>query len=634
LLFYISLLGYAGAFSKLANVRIFALPVVIFSFIICLEYLFSLLGLLRFGANIIFVVGLCLALICSVQICRRFKIVNFNAYSCAVYIAAAALYLAPLVFFVWRIPSDFYLYQNDEYSHWALSTKVIATTDALFGADSGVAFKNYPPGTSLFHYYVVRFFGYSETKVLLAHIGLTLAAFAAVFGSILPRRPLSGAVAFLGALWLVYIFDYSFYTINVDLVLGAMFAAAMVLTDGSKYTKSGLLKISLMSMTLLLIKQIGLILALILLINYFGPRIQRGLELLANHIKAKNGGKGLRFVMAFGVVSSIQMVTIGTALVGCFFSWKSYVNLIGGAVVGTVPHIRSLLNVQDERLILTLREFSSRIIEPSFLHFSILDYKFGASLVTLTLVLALVSGVVVLFSDGRGRRDLTWVQASFGFGAVVYLCFLFYCYIAFFSEYESIRLASFERYAGTYYLAWTLVTASFSLKIIRKGMARHMQVTMGVMVILAGLLTAPNTFKAELTGVPSDIGNRDLRNKIKRLAEVALKHAKKSDKAYYIGQASRGYDFLMFRYLAAPLSRGQGWGWSIGTKYYDDDVWTSPDKSLPELVEGYNWLVIGNADEKFWMISSQYFAPKDWSLTEGVFRIVGSRGNLRFEKVE
>lgn len=189
-LFFISLLGYAGTFRWLTKINLFAVPVVVFSFIICTAYLFALLGLLRPGAYLLFVVGLCLAVSHCIRLLLSFRTLNFNAPSAGIHLVAAGLYLAPLLFFIWRIPTDFYLFQNDEYSHWALSTKVIASTHALFGAESGVAFKSYPPGTSLFHYYVVKYFGYSESRALLAHISLTLSAFAAVFGSILPKRPI------------------------------------------------------------------------------------------------------------------------------------------------------------------------------------------------------------------------------------------------------------------------------------------------------------------------------------------------------------------------------------------------------------------------------------------------------------
>lgn len=204
----------------------------------------------------------------------------------------------------------------------------------------------YPPGTSLFHYYVVKYFGYSESRALLAHISLTLSAFAAVFGSILPKRPISGAIGFLFALLLVYFFDYSFYTIYVDLVLGAVFAASLVLTRGSKYSRPGLFTVVLMSCTLILIKPSGLVLALILCGQYFGPRIHRGAGLVLQYLRAKKWRNARRLFLVFTALSSVQLLVAAGLSLLTFFSWRMYASLIGGAVVKDVPAVGNLLQEQ------------------------------------------------------------------------------------------------------------------------------------------------------------------------------------------------------------------------------------------------------------------------------------------------
>jgi hypothetical protein len=634
LVFVTSTLGYVGALRRYLNVKPVAAPFVTFCSIICVLYVFSLLGLLQLGAYVIFAVGLLLAAFWYAGLRRNLEQKNFDAASVAPYIPVAVLYLAPVVFFSWIIPPDFYLHENDEYSHWALSTKVIASTNALFQADSGVAFKSYPPGTSLFHYYVVKLFGYSEARVLLAHIVLILSGLAAVFASILDRRPLYCAFAYFASITFVSLFDYSFYTIYVDALLGVAFAAALVLTLDYQYTKTNLFILVVLSCTLILLKPIGLVFAAIACTAYFAQRLVAGALFWVKHYRADERKEARRFLLGYAKLSALYVLITASVLSFFFFSWRAYVTLIGGTVAADVPGFSYFFLPECGRVLLTLQEFESRIHSPSFLRLSIGKEVFGVSLVSLTGVLLVMNSLAVFFSRGKERVQTASLFGVCVTGAVVYFGFLLFAYIAFFSNYESIRLASFERYAGTFYLAWLLITCAVSINVLLGHRVSRKQLVGAYLLLALTFAISPQRFKDEVRSAPSDIGNRDLRNKIKRLADLALSHAKKGDAAYYIGQASKGYDFLMFRYLAAPLSRGQTWCWSLGDKYYDDDLWTCPE-SIVKVVPGYELLVIGNADEQFWRHNQRYFDPEDRLLKEGVFRINTTKdGIIRFARVK
>lgn len=90
----------------------------------------------------------------------------------------------------------------------------------------------------------------------------------------------------------------------------------------------------------------------------------------------------------FTALSSVQLLVAAGLSLLTFFSWRMYASLIAGAVVKDVPAVGSLLQEQGDRVALALREFLSRIVEPTFLHFSFADNKFGVSLIALTLLLA------------------------------------------------------------------------------------------------------------------------------------------------------------------------------------------------------------------------------------------------------
>lgn len=254
------------------------------------------------------------------------------------------------------------------------------------------------------------------------------------------------------------------------------------------------------------------------------------------------------------------------------------------------------------------------------------------SLAAATALLLLATLVTIGIAPAPQRRRAAWILASCAAGAAIYLGFLFYSYVAFFSMYEAIRLASLERYVGSYYFAWLLLIAAVFTWVSLGRFGARFAAAGAVVLLATATVAAPAQLRQDLQAPPSDIGNRDLRNKIKKLADTVRREAKVRDSAYYIGQASKGYDFLMFRYLVAPHSRRQYWCWSLGEPYDAQDVWTCPE-SLEKVIAGYQYLVIGNADAQFWRDNQKFFREGDGSRSQGVYRVVNTAGELRLELV-
>lgn len=81
------------------------------------------------------------------------------------------------------------LLHYDNFSHWALIVKYLLSTDRFPGADTVlIPFRDYPPGSSLFIYYICRFAGHSQGMMLLAQNSLIFACFYAVFGIVEEKR--------------------------------------------------------------------------------------------------------------------------------------------------------------------------------------------------------------------------------------------------------------------------------------------------------------------------------------------------------------------------------------------------------------------------------------------------------------
>ena len=80
------------------------------------------------------------------------------------------------------------LLHYDNFSHWAVMVKYLLSANRFPGADTElVTFLDYPPGSSVFIYYVCLFLGRSQGVMLLAQTALIFACFLAVFGIVEER---------------------------------------------------------------------------------------------------------------------------------------------------------------------------------------------------------------------------------------------------------------------------------------------------------------------------------------------------------------------------------------------------------------------------------------------------------------
>lgn len=83
-----------------------------------------------------------------------------------------------------------------------------------------------------------------------------------------------------------------------------------------------------------------------------------------------------------------------------------------------------------------------------------------------------------------------------------------------------------------------------------------------------------------------------------------------------------------------PYPRSVGC-WSLGPKYYPGDIWTC-DQNLSDLLKDYNYIVINNADEKFWEANASLFEKsQSVKLSEGVYkRLLNANRSSIFQKLD
>ena len=181
LLLILSFWGYFFLVYRFGRVREWFVPVVCMTGIGLALFWGGLAGDVALAANMVLAGGLAGFVVFFIFCIRRkVRLPGRNLCRSCFIVGAAAFGILSL---------NLEMLHYDNFSHWAVIVKYLLSADRLPDADTVlVAFRNYPPGSSLFIYYVCRLAGHSRGMMLLAQNSMIFACFYAVFGIVKENR--------------------------------------------------------------------------------------------------------------------------------------------------------------------------------------------------------------------------------------------------------------------------------------------------------------------------------------------------------------------------------------------------------------------------------------------------------------
>lgn len=335
----------------------------------------------------------------------------------------------------------------DEFTHWGLIVKVIAETSALVKHNSIILCQDYPPGTALLMYHMLKGAGNSEGHMLFANSFLYFLPMLAFLRGVTWKRWGEIALVLLIVYTGVWTLSCGYGYLMVDPILALLFGAAFAIYVGEERSVRGILMAALILATVVLVKKIGFFLAIIggaLILTdqlFCRPRKERRLSCIVAALAV--------FALA---------VTVN-------YSWHGYVVKNGLGQTFTQPMttkdvIHSLSSKANEYQ----RSVRDNFIT-SILHWD-LTKKVNRTLepyrgpYTLAVWLALIATLyVVAFLGERdrwGRRRLFVTMAVFFTGLVIYLFGLLVLYMFTFPLHEAPYAASFARYVNIYTFGFLL----------------------------------------------------------------------------------------------------------------------------------------------------------------------------------
>lgn len=222
ILLMVSFAGYGMFLLFKFNINTSFIPALIVSTITVVLFIAGLLNILVFATYIIFFLGLIIFLTMLIKIYKS-KLSLIQLWSPGI------LFFTFLVFIFVLLLHNSMLTYYDNFSHWGLIVKEMITKDTLPDDSTIITYRNYPPGTAIFIYYVVKIIGFSESMALIAQSLLTASFLTSLFAFSSWKRPLSLLLPTIASFCALLVLPYSLNSLVVDNILGYVSIAAFTI---------------------------------------------------------------------------------------------------------------------------------------------------------------------------------------------------------------------------------------------------------------------------------------------------------------------------------------------------------------------------------------------------------------------
>lgn len=593
--------------------------------IIIVLFLFGLLGKLELGFYLI---------VCVCALIYGYAVVTMLKRKNCKHVIANIVTPAACIFGVYIVIICYCNYGRrasawDEFSHWMDIVKVMSTLDA-FGThpEAESVFQSYPPGMVLFQYFFQKVnallggITFSEWRAYVAY-----QTFFAIFSlPLLKKDNYKNKINIIISALVIFVCPILFYktfykTVYIDAILGILAGIGMATVYLEKHKDHVYdINISVTCIMLVLMKDAGLLFAVFLGLYYWIDYcMQYKKSPVSDHVKK-------------WLVMVSRAISVFTPILLTKLLWKNHLKQTKANISFSTPYNFEILldaivgNDQGYRAE-TWRNFwgaflnrknclTSLGIEISFL---------GTILIVFALLLTLV------LWDAKTNRRLSCNIVLFFIEIIslaVYIIGLCFTYMTRFSEYEAVRLASFERYLWIGYTALWITTIMIAINLINRYIQRNTIVTIALCLIF-------------LVHPIQEMRGFFLREEVKKSIETyegyneliyAIQdECEDNDRVYLILQETSGYGYWLMRYSIRPVKTNPNFTWSVGTAFYEGDIFTreiSREEWREELLQNYDYVAIQICNEYFLEEFGSLFDNSNNIKDHGLYKINRTSGLL------
>jgi hypothetical protein len=608
-----------------------SLPTAIFG-ITAVLYLFGLLNQLLVGFWIVLGVVSIATIASTVLLIRNKELVPHLK---SLLTPGLAIFMS-LALFSYLMTRGMQLSSWDEFSHWGTVVRATFLYDAIGPYNpADLMFRNYPPSLSLFEYFVTKLgVDWLEGNIFWAYQLMIWSLFTPFLAQLTWVR--WRQVILVAPLMLIapLAFFNSLSMTLIDPILGMLSGYALAIAYVGNVSQWRLvLHLGLAIFMLTLAKDAGAFMACMVVALY-----------LIRLLTAKNASREEWTWKRFAILGSFPILSliasnqswaalIRERVVSPAFSEEIDLAALFGAFSGEGP------------------DYWQQVI--STFGFGLTNYPINpdgvVAIPQLQLLLLFASALVALewmVSRRMGRKlglALIGIAVS---GAGVYTFGLLALYLFRFGEWEAVRLASYERYLGTYWSGISLFIALVTIWLVtgsgspETGMSpksRHLGLTESVtatVVILALLSLSPVQKLSQFVANPHGYSSQ-VRAQFDPVLEKARRAGvKRGDKVWIIAQHTSGFEYWVLRYSLIGTDVNP-YGWSVGTPASDDDIWTleKTPSDWRQSLTNYDFVLIYRLTESFAEEFGSLFAESPDLGSSQVFRVSGVGQELELTEV-
>jgi hypothetical protein len=513
----------------------------------------------------------------------------------------------------------------DEFSHWGPAVKSMYLFDKIGPfSPAQLVFPEYPPGLSLFSYYINRIGGaWDEADVYWAYQLLVLSLIVGVLSKLTWKNKPAVILAFLlMALTAVFYFG-AFQTVYADPLLALIFGFSLFQASAKEFSsnKWHLFSFSVTLFMLSITKDIGIFLAAISVLVAVVSNGVTKFELKFNL---------LRHIAEIVKISAISFVPI---VIGKFF-WKNalekfdikpgrdFFQILQDLITGKSSGLKQPY-WNDVVHNFYSKTFDQSVTSMNGFPISAIKWIVIYSALMLIMTLAAKGAIEKLRSAGI---SLVLILGFFG-----YLGILLILYLTSFSQAEAVGLASYDRYVTTYLAGIAFFIGAIAIGSIDDLTTLNTTPPLTFLwVLLLFLQSSPWNLMSYVASpnAASDAMRSQFDAEKQMIADMELTV---DDQVWFIAQHTVGFEFYLFQYELLPASVGRS-PWTIGSPYGPGDIWTDTNLTKDkwnERLNDFDYVFIHSVTDSFVSEFGTLFEDPSSLIKPGFYKVQHEKtGNL------
>lgn len=502
----------------------------------------------------------------------------------------------------------------DEFSHWGVVTKILCLQHTLNQTENAVIFRDYPPGASLWQYFLCLILGYREGHTYVAQTIFLVVNVLPLFERHRFSRPAELVLLVSSLYFTIPLLGFNYYnSLYVDSSLGILQIAVLASYFFSQETsfERKLLPLVPMLFALPTFKAVGAFFALASLFI-----ITADVFLTCRRDKIRVPPKLILILISLVFV---PLISKG--------SWSYHVRHEGFSPTLDTQRIEASETLKIALLGTSASE--ERAIVTKFFQAEYTKQVGRSQLTTVEWLLLLLLELMCILSVTPGRQGarLFFLYFLFLVWFVFYEYGLLSLYLFSFNSREALKLASFSRYHGLYFLAWQGLFFGYWIQCILNFKSQWIRWSNLAVIMLLVLFFSR---KFSVAGFEPLSDDKFSSSETGKSVTIAAEIVPISKRIYLFQGPTVGPEFFYYaRYLLVPrisnsycyrsdLTITQGQTISCPT---GKDEW---EKTLYD----YDYLLLNNVENSFWDVIPTKIAPQTIIRSTGLYQVLRSSSGI------